>query len=377
MATAKFLKALRSSHTVTTRMELWSKGNLIVPDLPVLAGKTDGDSAGTFRRKLTADLVDTSKGRVLTPSSANFVVGPYGAELRPYRGIKYRDGTTEDEPLGVFRISANDVTDAGDGVAIQITSFDRSRAVARRRFITPYWVPMGTSYVQAIVDIIRSRLFGIEFILPAIDDVTPSLIIFQEKDDPWKAVQTLADAIGCEVFFDVIGRLVLRPLPSLNSGDTFEYVEGETATLLDVSTHQDDDLGYNGVVFHGVPQDTPIVTAVVWDDDPDSPTYYKGDYGMVPYFASSPLMWMQEQVNNAALKRFQLVHGITEQVKFTAIPNPAHELNDVVELTRQSLKLDGHYILESISIPLTEDGDMSVVTRKRRSGAIFQDIAES
>lgn len=348
---------------ITTLAEVLSEGVVTYSGLGVISGSVDIDATASARRRCTVTLVDESGE--LTPNDADDILSPYGYELRLWRGLVFDDGGKEMVPLGTFRISEARSQQSDKGRIIALSGFDRSRAVARARFETPYTVAAGSNYATAIQALISDRLPGVSFNFVSILYATP-LLVFDQMGDPWKAAQDMAESIGCELFFDAMGVCVLRPVPEISADEIVaSYVEGESATILSIENRLNDEPGYNGVVVDGEPADLPPVHAVAYDEDPSSPTYYLGRYGKVPQFYRSQFIATQEQADETAASMLRSKLGGTEVVTFSAIPNPAHEAGDVVAITVSESGIDDNYIVDRISLPLGAEAEMAVTTRKR------------
>ncbi|MCA1824449.1 MAG: hypothetical protein LC640_09360, partial [Frankia sp.] len=82
-------------------------------------------------------------------------------------------------------------------------------------------------------------------------------------------------------------------------------------------------------------------------------------------FYSSPLITTTSQAQAAATALLQKSLGLTEQVRFDAIVNAAHDAGDVVAIRRGRAAIDARYVLESFTLPMTHAGALSAVTRKR------------
>ena len=363
--TAAFDTAIQQGHVVHVVADVLENGRAVLSGLPVLGGGVDVDSSADVRRRCKVDVVDPTG--TLTPNDPSDLLSPYGRELRLRRGVLFSDGTSETLTIGTFRISSVDVGHSSTSRKITVTGFDRARSIGRARLETPYTIEAGTNYVTAIHRLLSSRMPGLVLRSGTTTRTTP-LIVLEQMADPWKAASDMAESLGCELFFDPDGACVLQRITegAAPGNAVWEYRAGNGATVLSVDNTFDDDPGYNGAVVDGEPPDAPPVHAVVYDDDPASPTYAGGSYGKVPIFLRSIFVVTQQQAQDAALGLMLKKRGGSEQVKFTAIPHPAHEAGDLVHVVDGDIGLDGYYVIESFSIPL-DLGAMSVTCRKRQA----------
>lgn len=368
---SQFLSALRQSHKVIQRVDVY-RGTALILTLPVIAGKVDVDTSNSVQRRCTITAVDTTG--LLTPADAAATLAPFGNEIRLFRGIEYPDGTQEMVPVGVFGISDVEVKDEGAGIEIEVSGFDRARKVARNRFTDIYTVTAGTNYATAIRDLVNSRVPGLTFNFMVTTRTAPALT-FQVGDDPWEKAQDMADSLGAELFFDGEGVCVLRPVIDPETAPVvYDYTEGQVSNLISLSRSLTDEQTYNLVVAAGEPADPadgsePPAPArgVAQDDDPASPTWVGGPYGVVPKFFVSPFIATDAQAVDAAKASLLRSLGGTEVVAFDALVNPAHEVGDVVQVTRGASRANARYVIDSFTIPLDANSTMSVTTRKRRT----------
>lgn len=379
-----FKAALRKSHTAISKVSLHRGTETLVDNLPVLSGEVTDDASAQVRRRCGLQLPGTSEIMDLLTASPPSEGGlwPVGNELKLFGGIRYPATSVSVEseeliPMGVFRISKPNVSDSGSNLTVSIEGFDRSRAVSRAGFTQPYRIAAGTNYSTAIQDLIEYRapwLLPTDFVFMATSFTTPGLI-FTEQDDPWVKAQEMASSFGAEVLFDGDGRCVLQPQPDPQfTPSSFDYIEGEQATLTSLGRDLDDQEAYNGVVILAESSDLPYpLRAEAWDTNPASPTYFDpalpsaSIYGPVPKIVTSQYITTQSQANQAAAAEFARVNGVIEKIDFTAINNPSHFSGDVIQVTRARAHVNALYVLDSINIGLGANSSMSGTTRKRRT----------
>lgn len=344
-------------------MALLSNGVETGVELDVTEGTVtlDGNAANRGRCDLTV-MDDGSLG--LIPKLATDALTPYGNEVRVERGIRYPEGTTELVSLGVFRIQSVDVADTGAGLQIQITGLDRSARVVDARFESAFSIA-GTNPALAIetylLDVNPATTFG-EWI-----DVGGSLTlrVGEEGGDRWAFLQTIATDYGLELFFDGDGDAVLRPITTTSDDPTASLVEGEGGLLLEASRSWVREGTYNRVIATGeAPADgvTPAARGVATDSNGASPTYYYGPFGKVPRFYTG-IFENDAQAATAAAGILIGELGTTQTVSFGSVVNPALEPGDVVQITRARTGIDELHIVDSVTIPLGADAEMSGATR--------------
>jgi len=344
---------------------IWESKDLTNPG-SFLEGEVGVQIGTGARRRLSCRFIDSKGG--LTPSVASDIFTPYGHELRPYRGIVLPNGTVENIPLGVFGITDVEITDSGAGVQIQVECYDRAKKVSDSKLIQDYSINAGLKFTTEIQNFLVNHVPQLTFNFADLSYLTPQISL-KAGDDPWQASQDMAASIGCELFFDVLGICTLQVIPNYDAVDpVWTYAEGKDATILSVNKRLTNQGAYNYYIFTGENSgNTTPVRGDAYDDNPNSATYYKGPYGTVPApIESSKLITSTTQATAAAVGALQSTVGFSERVHFNAIVNPAHDVGDVIHITREASKVDAKYIMDQLSIPLTHNRAMDSVTRFRQ-----------
>jgi hypothetical protein len=347
-----FDAAIVQSHTVVIKAALWSPGmaDVILDDLNVIGGSVTADRTATFRRSAQVDLVDRD-GALASLFSSRRTVPP--VELVIERGIRYPNGTTEIIPLGVFPVSTVTVS---QNVRFSLTCYDRSRRVSRNKFINPYTIPAGARYVDAAVAVVQDRLpFTVDVdISTTVPDITSGPLTYLSQDDPWTVATGLASAVGCELFFDQVGRLVIRNEPNtIGSVVDFQYTDGETSIVLPETQQTiSDDPGYNAVLVTGESSSntTFVPRALVYDNDPSSPTYFFGPYGQVTEFVSDPTITDNNRALTVATGRLKRWLGRNDSMTLATVPHPAHDPSDVASVALYGR--DQLVTVQGVTVPL-------------------------
>lgn len=373
--------ALRGSHTVDFKAQLYRRGALLVDDIPVLGGNVVDNATANIRRRCQLNLAPSLE--ILELLSKNVPVNgglwPLGNELKLLGGLLYPDGTSEYVPMGLFRLSRAELSRSSSDLIVAVEGWDRGRSVSRASFVEPWHIRQGTNYNDAIRDLVRAKLPFLsddEIKLAATNYTTPNLVFTGPTDDPWQKAQLMAESLGNELLFNGNGHLVSRGLPSpYSTPAVFVYAEGDDCTMITSTRDLSDEQAYNGVIATGESSSniTPV-RAEAWDTDPASPTYFDPKspetsiYGPVPFFMSSQYITTKAQAVDAAINNLGRVKGTVEAVSFTAINNFAHESYDPVDVTVEKTGIDDSYMLEQLTIGVGVQTAMSAVARKRRVG---------
>lgn len=364
----RFYEALKGSHTVYSYVDVKSPTNQIIR-LAAVGGSVDVDRTAEVRRRCSLTAIDPTGE--LTPAEAGDILSPYGTEIYPYRGILYPDGTTEAIPLGIFRISKVSISDESDGLSIGIEAFDRSRTISRDKFTEPYIIEAYTNIMDALKQIARRTFNELAFNTVSSPRIIETTRVYDVGDDPWEAITELATSLGCDVFFDVQGRLTVVPPPNIDAlpSPQFTYIEGENCTLLSLEKILTDDPGYNGVVVIGESpgDELPPVRGIAWDDEPTSATYRLGPYGEVPMFHQDQLVKTEQEANDLAAMLLQNQLGFSSQLSISAIANPLLECGDVIQVRRSKAKVDDLYVVDAFGVPMNANGSQDLTLRQKRT----------
>ncbi|MFE0101148.1 DUF5047 domain-containing protein [Streptomyces sp. NPDC059009] len=374
-ASARLLAEIRRSHTVYSYVDVISPTQERVR-LPATGGEVSCDRTAAVRRTCKAVCVDPLG--TLVPSDTTSLLTPYGTELRPYRGVRYAPTTEHPEgeidvlPLGVFRLSKVTIQDTtGGSPDIQLEAFDLSRTVARDKFTSPYVIAVGTNIVDAIKGILARTFPDLSYDSISTTRTTTAPRLYDVGDDPWDAVTELAQSLGCDIYFDVEGWVVIAPPADIDALPTpdFTYVEGERCTMIDLSRVFTDEPGYNGVVLTGESpgDELPPVRAVSWDEEPTSATYHLGPYGEVPQFITDQLIKTVDEAQATADQLLRNLLGFSSQLSISGIVNPSFEAGQVVQVVRARSHVSGLYAVDAFNVPLDVSGTQSLTLRQKRT----------
>lgn len=366
--TAAYDTAVIRGGRVVAELDVYRSGSLLVAGLPIqLGGTITVDGEAEVRRSLSCSVIDTDGS--LVPSVAADSLSPYGSEVHVRVGFRYTDGSTETVPVGVFRIQ--DV-EPDSGHLVPLVGEDRSVVVAAAIWEEPYVVTDGTNLgdaVETAMDLIFPGLTHVH----SPTSVTLPLTVFQEGGNPWADLRKLVrDAAGFELFFDTLGRDVLRPVPDpTTSPVVWDHTPGQGNLLLAANNRQSGRPIRNVAIAEGEGSGvTTPIRSVAEITDPLSPIF-PGLPGMGrrPTIRRSPAIATQAQADAAATADLQLESGRSEQFRFTAAPHPAHDAGDVVHVEEVATEVDAAVVLDSFTLALDLLSPTTYETLARRSVA--------
>lgn len=326
-----FLSALRGSHRATVQAFVVAPGQVgVAPtgtEITVLSGDVQMDAKAAIRS--TIDM--TTDGTGSFPDNASDALAPYGNELFVRRGIAFGGGSVEWVSLGYFRISAVGQDDAPNG-PIQISGQDRMVGIVDARLLAP--IQFGST--ETFGDVVNQLVTEVyPWATIEWDDETETDPIARTviaEEDRHKFLDELVTSRGKTWFWDHRGILVIRDVPD-PVDVVWEANAGANGVLVQMSRELSREGVYNAVVATGEALDTTTPPrAVAYDDNPDSPTYWDGDFGKVPRFYSSPFITTDSQAGTAAASILRQNLGLPYSVDFTQVPNPALEPWDPVAI---------------------------------------------
>lgn len=364
-----FKETIRKSHVIKTKIEIYDMANgTILSTAQPISGQVTIDNRRSIRRMCSLEFVDKD-GTLVPTNNRSSVLLPYNREVKIYRGVVYGDGTEEMIPLGVFIITGVEIADTAQGVRITVTGSDRSLRLIRAKFTNhEFYIDEGTPKETAIENMLRYRYPDIKVLFPATNQTTALLYpTLDQSSDPWREAQKIAESAGMDLYFDENGTCRMRPIPDPDLGTpVMTYLDNEESVLTQLSRSLNTDETYNGVIFTGEGTNLSIgVIGEAWDENPASPTY-RYTYGETPKFMSSPTVLTVGEAEEAAVAELRKVIGASEMITWDQLVNPAHDVYDLVKVTRTPSGVDATLMLDSITIPLEPTATMNAVGRSRR-----------
>jgi hypothetical protein len=345
-----------ASHQIAVEVDVMFDRAVIAEGLAVVGGEVTFDRGAQSLARCSVTFAEPTR----IPTQAGDLLTPFGYELFIKRGIP-----GELVALGVFPIQRSHV----DGVSLvsSVSGMDRSQLVRDARFEDDYEVASGTNYATAIEALIDDGVTGLEYLFASTTHTTP-LLVFEAQSDRWDAAQKMAGSIGCELFFDGLGRCVLRPEPDLSTTTpVLTIAEGAGGVLVAAEIELDRTTAYNKWIHSSINASTgDVFTGSAVDDDPASPTYYDGPFRKKPKFFASEFYASDAQCSAGAAADKARSIGVARSLGFAMVPHPGLEAGDVVLVQRAALELDEVHVIEELTLPLSPDGAASGRSRARQ-----------
>ena len=360
------------SHSVTSRVEVWSGTDYISTVYPV-SGSVTVDARRAIRRTCSLTLVDYDG--TITPLTSSALLAPGNNELRVYRTVSSVSRTVE-AALGVFTITDVSLDASDSGVTIDLECEDRSREVADAKWRSPKKLTSGANVATALTDlltdarILPSSTLAIATTTRTVPSTHAITLGIGTNANPWADIETVALAAGFEVYFDEAGTFVAdaHPAfgPSLTRDDAVVIFEaGSRSTLLGARRSLSAS-GVSNVVRvvaegSGIPLDSGAVPAgEASDTDTKSPTNVT-DLGERVVEISTPMV--ATSADAAAIAALLLPARVGWPVELEVIPNPSLDARDIIWLTDPRIGVDSAVVIDALNIPLDAGGSSTITGR--------------
>jgi hypothetical protein len=184
-------------------------------------------------------------------------------------------------------------------------------------------------------------------------------------------MQKLADVLSGTVANDQYGAFELRkivesgtPSWTINSGPLGVLINGNQET----SRREQ----YNAVSITWTPNDDDEdadwrLRIFLWDNDPQSPTFYDGPFGKRPVFFDEEYDHLpsQTEAERLARERLAMYAGETRALDLSAVYNPLLEPGDIIEVVFPDGLVEEH-IVDAITFDLGPSARMDITTRLDR-----------
>jgi len=365
---AQYRDALSRSHIVYTRTDVLDRqGNVLQAGLPFIDGNVRATLSSRVARVLSLS-VDRS-WFPLTASGAIDTGGlltPFGNRLRSYRGIIYGDGSIVSFPVFYGRI---ETVSMGRNGQVSVAANDLSADVVDALFETPEQSNPANSISTEFRRLVRGALDDATFGTSDLTGLKIAPVVWQS--DRAGALDDMSATAAMTWYPLADGSFVQRLTPWTKPGQTasITLVDGLNAapgvqgTIADWTITVSRTNVYNSVVFTAERQDgTPPVYATVRDVDPNSPTYFLGNFGRKPLLVQNQIAMSQSQCLAAAQSLLRQSKAITQVWDpLTIVPDASLELGDLV-----TVRADGAadtQVITGFTLPLREDGDMTLNLR--------------
>ena len=326
-------------------------------EIPIIGGDVRADASADIRTSLTLN----TSGVDEWPHDADDLLAPYGNEIWVERGLDFGNGVREIVGLGYFRIDTTSQQQGPDG-EITITASDRMAGIIDARLVTPVQFVSGGTFANAFDVLVHDVYPDAEIVYDFDAENSNFTTSHIAEEDRYGFLADLARSRGKIMYWDYTGKLRVESPPNPDV-PVYHVSSGRYGVLIEVGRSLTRQGVYNAVVVNGeTPTDLPPVQAIVYDNNPLSPTYWNGQFGHVPRFYYSSFITTQSAAFAAGESLLQQAIGLPYNIDFQTVVNAALEPYDPIRITTPD-RTDIH-VIDSITIPLVADRSMSGSTRK-------------
>jgi hypothetical protein len=327
--------------------------------------------SGSRADALTA-LVDSIAGSVYFDGDGNYVFD--GA---PGASTVTRDGNlTDDSPVVTGLSSTSDLGVGmnvyGKGVTpgLRIKSVDSSSQITLTGQVNTWALKNARAVAGSAVLTMISDTTDLTVGMVVNEPHTPAGTTIRSIDGADQV--TLSNPVGAStVDYEFLFNFVVPNPVSLTftgqSGDLGYPVwlidTGDTGVMVEAEEALDRTGVYNGVLVQGQNSaiDSPV-SALVYDDDPTSPTRWGGPFGKVVRIDSSTAVQTALQASNSAGSLLDRKLGLTRSLVLSSAPNPALEAGDIVDVAFEDGRRERH-VIDAIELDLGPEGAQRLSTR--------------
>jgi len=361
--TDRFLTALRDSHVVSVAASVYRPSDLTTAiRVPVVGGSVTIDRDARVRRQGSLEVAFSLEDQTARDTIRELC---YGGQAVIERGIRYADGTVERVQLGRFRVDSI-VWSELQGAAT-LTLSDRFAQVQDEPFVTPY-APSGMKPSDAAVFAVQ-EVFGssIAYHVLTTPATEPTIQGTVYDEDRAAAVGDLASSVAAEALFDHLGDFVIRPRDHSADPTVWTVDAGPRGSMLAAQETLDRSNVRNGVSVRGqAAPDSPPIYGFAVHDDPTSPLRWGGPFGKVALISSSTAVGSQAQADAAAASLLNLRLGLARTLELQALPNPALEPDDRIEIRFPDGRVETHTV-NAIQIGLDAAAALAITTTSQRA----------
>lgn len=352
-------EAVRYSNTMSTIVDVYVGDDLVYPGIPVVDGHVTCDRDSKVRWTSQIDIA-------LYPWELVPLLDTYQARYKVFRGLTSL-GRTEMLQLGEYRVDEIGRSEVGH---ITVSGSGLESYIVDDRFLQPRTPPYGESTLAVIQQLITEAVPATPTVVNQNTTDTRVLATAPWDRDRIDALLALGDSLNADVFSNNAGIFVIKDKPTLvGRVPVFLMNYGEGGVQIGKSEKNTRDGVYNAISVSGqsTDQSIPPVWGWAYDDDPDSPTFYFGNFGKKPRFYSSQYIYSDAQCASVALTMLAEALAINRTLTFESLAVCFLEAGDVVAVELDDGTLENH-LLQKIEIGLNHNGTMKADTFVNRTG---------
>lgn len=347
-----YRNALATSHTAYFRVDILDgQQNVLIRDVVYLAGNVSATLTSRVAR--TCDVTFTED---MYPYLSTGLLAPYGNMIRAVRGIEFADGSRFAWTVFIGRIQETRLS--ADGTCVAYAA-DFATDVVDAKFVSPESSSpdiLVTEQMKTLIfDGFSQATFG------ASDDSAVETGALTWQSDRGAALDELGASIGFFWYPLANGDFVLRRYPwTIPPVPVVTYSDDEGGSVVSSSATRTRQDIYNTLTVTGERLNgEPPVYGIALDDNPASPTFIDGNFGVRHQLMRLQTPGTQGSAQDAASDNLRRLIALTDSWEWEMAPDAALELGDAVNLAVRG-RPPIIQVVESMSIPLDVKSVMRV-----------------
>lgn len=365
--------ALAGPHEAYSRVEVWRAGiqvdelawrDPVKPYSQAVPVFHDGSVRATLSSRVTRQLTLTVP-YALFPRRTTDLLAPYGNELRVFRGVRYGNGSPDEFPIFTGPIMRARPPQRGQ---VTIEASDNSARVAGAGFLAPLASQAGDLVVdefeRLVLDAYPAARFGTH------SNLTARVPVLAYDNDPGTAADSLAETAGAFWYCLADGSFVIRRVPWTVAPTSAPIVlrDGPGGTLISGYPDRNAASLVNRVTIVSDRTDgAPASWATAQDDDPTSPTFVNGPFGVRSTRIRVTGATNQGQLLALARQLITRTRVRSDSWAITCVPDASIELGDPLDVTYQGEQ--ALQLVAGFSMPLNPNASMTIDGRGLNTGA--------
>lgn len=360
-----YRQALAAPHEPYLRLEVWRSGVKLTDDLTWEAGAVNATLASRVARTMTVTFDES-----MYPVNDDDLLAPFGNELRAFRGIKFADGHSYAWPIFRGRITTATLTEDS---TVRIDARDRADDVAANRFRTPRNSNAGAlvfdEWRRLVDEALPDATFGES------DTFAQVIPILTAESERAGALDEMATALGAFWYPLANGDFVLRSYPwTVRRAPVITLADGPGGVITRSAATRARDGVFNSVTVTGERTDgTPPSAATAEDEDPSSPTWIDGPFGVRRILRQLNTPTSNERALQAARDLLRRTKARTESWAFSMAPDASLELGDPVALNVRG-RTGIVQVLEAFTMPFDVKSSMPVRCRAQVFSTLDEEV---
>lgn len=314
-------------------------------EAPVTEGSVSVDMGRSERRNIDITLVDIDGQLPHGPDGLW-----YDKILKPFMGIEL-DGIQYVTCLGEFMIDKLERPQFPN--VIKVTGRDFVKKLLLDKFTATTTFSAATTY-EAVIKTIATNGGITKFNLSPSGKTLTNAFTIERNTERWKAIEDLADAAGCQIYFDNFGYLTLSPFVDPYSAPVAHtFKTGTDGNLVTYTKTAEDTRMRNHVVVYGDGTNNPLVFGEASNTEPSSPTRI-AKIGRRTYPYATKVLATNSEAQALALALLKVMALEQYDVGMDALVAPWLEAGEAIEFIdpEATAGTPTRFLLSNFTIPL-------------------------